>query len=109
MSKLLKAVATKHRPHIAAKMTKENGYDAKKHLTGKHLHAAGVISEDEAKDLDDCVQQLGDAFSNNDDFRKAMLGDDAGPDDDGLDDDGTDGDDDDVVAPVTAKSKKVHA
>lgn len=58
MSKQLHAVATKHRPLTAAKMTAENGYDETKHKSGADLHAAGVISADEGKDLDDCLEDL---------------------------------------------------
>ena len=58
MSKLLKAVATRHRPAIAAKMVKENGYDETRHLLSKDLHKAGIIDKTEKKDLDDCVGDL---------------------------------------------------
>lgn len=58
MSKALKAIATKHRPHIAARMTAENGYDGVKHLHVADLHKAGIISKLEADDLGGCVDDL---------------------------------------------------
>lgn len=64
MSKLLKAVAKAHRPHIAAKMTKENGYDESKHLHPHHLHEAGIINDTERKDLDECIGELADGGDN---------------------------------------------
>lgn len=69
MSKLLKAVATKHRPHIAAKMTPENGYNEKKHLFGDDLHKAGIITKPDADDLDGCVEDL---FGDGDPAAKAL-------------------------------------
>lgn len=58
MSKLLKAIATKHRPHIAAKMVPDNGYIEKKHLFPEDLAKAGVINSDESNDLDGCVEDM---------------------------------------------------
>lgn len=58
MSKLLKATIASHRPHIAARMTAENGYDATKHLHTKDLTKAGLINQAEQDDLDGCVDDL---------------------------------------------------
>lgn len=58
MSKLLKAVLRKHRPHIVAKMTKENGYDETKHLHAKDLHKAGIISKSDLDDVENCLDDL---------------------------------------------------
>lgn len=104
MSKLLKAVATKHRPHIAALMTPEKGYNEKKHLFTDDLAKAGVINADQASDLDGCVEDLFNDGSpaakalkqakagkiskdrlNDDDFINALLASDPGTDDDGDD------------------------
>ena len=111
MSKLLKAVAKRHRPHIAAKMTTENGYDENKHLTAKDLRNAGIISSDEHDDLSACLDDLeadGQPVKsalknssaeqlNDDDFVNQLMGiigDDDGAidDDDDNDDDAEDGD-----------------
>lgn len=64
MSKLLKAVAAVHRPHIAAKMIAENGYDETKHLRSKDLHKAGIINKPELDDLDDCLADLAKGHHN---------------------------------------------
>lgn len=64
MSKLLKATIKPHRPHIAAKMTPENGYDETKHLHVKDLKKAKVITSAEAADLDDCLKDLAGSGSN---------------------------------------------
>ena len=58
MSKLLKAVAARHRPLIAAKMTPENGYKESKHLTASHLHKAAIIDKIEKSNLD-LIQHAG--------------------------------------------------
>lgn len=129
MSKLLKAVARKHRPAIAAKMIKANGYDETRHLLSKDLHKAGIITTGERNDLDLCTDELadtggvagaalkaanegrGDPSKLNDvDFVKALmaLDSDTGADNDNIDADdtdfpGADGiDDPDNKSPVTA-------
>lgn len=106
MSKLLKAVIAPHRPHIAARMTAEHGYDESKHLHVKDLKKAKVITAAEATDLDDCLRDLAGSGSNaagylnavsagmldskslnDDDFIRALMatdsdeGDDTDPDD----------------------------
>jgi hypothetical protein len=118
MSKLLKAVARKHRPAIAAKMVKANGYDETRHLLSGDLHKAGIIDKTEKKDFDGCVDDLADTGSvagsalraaaqgrgdtaklNDPDFVKALMaldsdtGEDGGNSDDGDDTDfpGADG------------------
>lgn len=110
MSKLLKKVATTHRPHIAAKMTAANGYDETKHRTSAELHKAGIISAADKASLDDCVDDLsglGDNFGgalkaamsgeispdklNDDDFIRSLM-DGA----DSVDDDGENLDDADI-------------
>lgn len=58
MSKLLKAVARKHRPAIAAKMVKANGYDEARHLLSHDLHKAGIIDKSEKADFDACTDDL---------------------------------------------------
>jgi len=58
MSKLLKKVVTRHRPHLAAKMTAANGYDAAKHRTTADLKKAGIFSAAEAADIDACIEDL---------------------------------------------------
>ncbi len=58
MSKLLKAITKKHRPAIAAKMTSANGYDEKKHTHPASLHKAGIISDNELADLQECIDDL---------------------------------------------------
>lgn len=63
MSKLLKAIATKHRPAVAERMIPANGYDEKKHTHPKDLKNAGVISAAQAKELDDCLDDLGEGGS----------------------------------------------
>lgn len=105
MSKVLKKVLATHRPHIAARLTTENGYDEGKHLHVSHLHKAGLITDAEKDDLDGCVDDAagtGDHFAaalkaamsgeisntklNDDDFIKSLMA---------LDPDGKDGDEDD--------------
>lgn len=122
MSKLLKAVATKHRPHIAAKMTKENGYDENKHLLARDLKTSGVISKADSADLDECLDDLvGDGHTgakalkaagdgkldpsklNDTDFVNALM---AMDDDGGNDSDDDDGDGDDLP---TLKDDKITA
>lgn len=58
MSKLLKAIAAKHRPHIAARMTKENGYNEDKHRVSDDLVKAGLMTKAEQADLDGCIEDL---------------------------------------------------
>jgi hypothetical protein len=58
MSHLLKAIAKTHRPHLAAKMTAENGYDADKHRFAADLAKDGILTKAEAEDLDGCVDDL---------------------------------------------------
>lgn len=58
MSKLLKAIAAKHRPHIAAKMNAANDYDETKHTHAKHLRSAGIIDKAELDDLTQCLDDL---------------------------------------------------
>lgn len=105
MSKVLKKVLETHRPHIAARLTKENGYDGQKHLHVSDLHKAGIISDAEKADLDGCIDDAagtGDHFAgalkaamagelnegklNSDAFIKSLMA---------LDPDGKDGDEDD--------------
>lgn len=64
MSKLLKAAIKNHRPHIAARLTKENGYDERKHLHASDLHEAGFIDGAELADLQGCVDDLASSGSN---------------------------------------------
>lgn len=105
MSKILKKVLATHRPHIAARLTKESGYDEKKHLYPKHLHEAGIINKDELADLDGCID---DAASTGDNFAAALRSAMSGELNEGklnsdafiknlmaLDPDGKDGDEDD--------------
>jgi hypothetical protein len=123
---MLKAIATAHRPHLAAKMTKENGYDEQKHLLTDDLVKAGIMTQSEADDLDGCVDDLAadghdgagvikaarsgevdKSKLNDDELLKALftaIGPDDGSDDvdgdddlDGDDGDGTTKDADDVV------------
>lgn len=64
MSKLLKAVAKRHRPHVAAKMTPKHGYNETKHLFANDLAKAGIITGAAAKDLDECGDELDASGSN---------------------------------------------
>lgn len=113
MSKLLKAVATKHRPHIAAKMEPANGYDETKHHFPRDLVKAKVVTKPEGLDLEGCLGDLDDTGShaaaalkaaqsgkinkdtlNDDAFVKALMAmDDDGAPDDLDEDDNADGDD----------------
>jgi hypothetical protein len=115
MSKALKAVAKRHRPTVAEKMSPENGYNENKHLFPEDLQKAGIISKDESTDLNGCLDDLvsgGDALAgalkgakagkvnkdrlNDDDFINALIASGAGVDDDDTDDDDTDDDGDDL-------------
>jgi hypothetical protein len=61
MTKLLHKFATKHMPHIAAKMTPEKGYRAEAHKTASDLVKAGVITEAEGKNFEDCITSEADS------------------------------------------------
>ena len=108
MSKALKTVARRHRPAVADKMIPDNSYNEKKHLFPEDLQKAGVISKDEATDLNVCLDDLisgGDPLAgalkgakagkvnkdrlNDDDFINALIASGAGVDDDD-DDNGDD-------------------
>jgi polyhydroxyalkanoate synthesis regulator phasin len=58
MSKLLHTFATIHLPHIAAKMTPENGYRPEAHSVAADLVADGVITAEEGKHFEDCIAEL---------------------------------------------------
>src|SRR5258708_3623743 len=58
MSKLLKAIAQRHRPRIADKMVPENGYDEVKHTHPASLHKAKIINDNEFTDLEECLDEL---------------------------------------------------
>ena len=80
MSKLLKKVIDTHMPHLSSKLTAENGYDEKKHLTAKDLHKAKLISDKEKAAIDQCVDDL-DSLNDNSsssNFAKALKAADTG-------------------------------
>jgi len=80
MSKLLKKVIDTHMPHLSSKLTAENGYDEKKHLTVKDLHKAKLISDKEKAAIDSCIDDL-DSLNDNtssSNFAKALKAADTG-------------------------------
>lgn len=80
MSKLLKKVATRHRPHIAAKMVEANGYDETKHRTTAELTKAGIITAADATDLDGCIDDLASSGDSAGGFLKAARSGEVDPD-----------------------------